>query len=284
MKKSLAIALLVPLLLAGSASAQVKIPDKPRNYVEDLANVINATHERALNGILNELEQKIHVQYIILTVPTTGGVSIEDYSENVAHQKWKLGTKKGTYGFLFTLAVQDKRYRFEVGYDLEGFVTDQYCGRIGREVLVPYLRRNQYSEGIYAANMQVVQRIASEAGITLSGMPNLPRGPQPVRGRRGVGCLSTLFFILMMLLFIGGIGGGRRMGMGGWLLWPMLFGGFGRFGGYGRSGRYGGGSFGGSFGGFGGGGFGSGVGGGGFGGFGGGGGGGFGGGGASGGW
>ena len=270
------LAIVALLLLAAPAFGQVKLPDKPRTYVEDLANVIDASHEQRLNGILQELDQKVRVQYVVLTVPSTNGVPITQYSIELGHNKWQLGQEPGTYGFLFTLAVQDQKYAFDVGRDLEGFVTDQYCGRVGREVLLPYLKQNQYSEGIYQANLRVVQRIASEAGITLTGMPALPRSGQPGR-RRLPGC-SSLVFLLLMMLFIGGMGGGMRRGLGGWLFFPMMLGGFGGRGGYGRSGSYGGGSFGGSFGSFGGG-----VGGG-FGGFGGGGGGGFGGGGASGGW
>lgn len=263
------------LLLTAPLFARVQLPEKPRHYVEDLANVIDTAHEQRLNGILQELEQKTGAQYIILTVPTILRESIEDFAMDVAHNKWKLGQKGKDNGMLFVLAVKERRARFEVGYGFEGFITDQYTGRIGREVLVPYLKRNQYSEGIVQANLQVIQRIATEARVTLTGMPNLPPYQQPAqRSRRLPGC-SSLFFLLMMMLFIGGMGGGMRRGLGGWLLFPMLFGGFGGYGGYGRSGRYGGGGFGGSGGGFGGGGFG---------GFSGGGGGGFGGGGSSVGW
>jgi len=275
MPRNLSRVALVVLLLAAPVFSRVKLPAKPRYYVEDLANVIDASHERQLNGVLQELEQKTGAQYIILTVDTTGGTAIEEFAIELAHDEWKLGQKGKDNGMLFVLAVKDRRWTFQVGYGLEGFITDQSCGRIGRQVLVPYLKQNQYSQGIYEANLHVVQRIAGKAGITLTGMPVLPRSGQP--GRRLPGC-SSLFFLLMMMLFIGGMGGGMRRGLGGWLLFPMLFGGFGRSGGYGRSGSYGGGSFGGSFGSFGGGA------GGGFGGFGGGGGGGFGGGGASGGW
>jgi len=275
MKKALVTPVLVLLLLAGSAPAQVKIPDKPRHYVEDLANVVNANHERSLNGILQELEQKTGAQYIILTVDTTGSTPIAQFSVELAHDKWRLGQAGKDNGMLFVLASADRKYWFTPGRGFEGFLTDNALGRLGRDVLVPYLKRNQYSEGIYQVNLQVVQQIAAEAGVALTGMPNLPRRPQPARrSRRLPGCSSLLFFLLM-ILFIGGMGGGMRRGMGGWLLFPLMFGGFGRHGGYGRSGRYGGGSFGGSFGGFGGGGFG---------GFGGGGGGGFSGGGAGGGW
>jgi len=267
--------ILLVFLSATTLPAQVKLPDKPRDYVEDLANVINPTHERQLNTILLELEQKTGAQYIILTVDTTGGTPIAQFSVELAHNKWKLGQKGKDNGMLFVLAATDRKYWFTPGRGLEGYLTDSSLGRLGRDVLVPYLKRNQYSEGSLVVNLQIAQQIADHAGVALTGMPNLPRSRAPVRrGSRLPGCSSLLFFLLM-LLFIGGLGGGMRRGMGGWLLWPLLFSGFGGHGGYGRSGRYGGGSFGGSFGGFGGGGFG---------GFGGGGGGGFSGGGAGGGW
>lgn len=241
----------------------------PTRYVEDYANVIDAPTERSLNGILQELEQKTGAQYIVLTVETTGGVPIEQFSIELA-EKWQLGQKGKDNGLLFAIAAKDRRYRFEVGYGLEGYVTDQYCGRIGSQVLVPLLKQGNFSQGIYQANLQVVQKIASEAGVTLSGMPKLAPAPvQQPRRRRMMPCCGALPFLLFILLIIGS--GGGRGGMGMWLMLPFLFGGRGFGGGFGRSGSFGGGSFGGGFGGFGGG-------------FGGGGGGGFGGGGASGGW
>jgi uncharacterized protein len=108
----------------------------PRHYVEDYANVVNASHERSLNGILQELEQKTGAQYIILTVETTGGMPIEQFAiEQV--EKWKLGQKGKDNGMLFVLAKNDRKWRFEVGYELEGFITDQLCGRVGRNVIKP---------------------------------------------------------------------------------------------------------------------------------------------------
>jgi len=220
----------------------------PRNYVADYANVINDSDERSLNGVLQELEQKTGAQYIVLTVLSTGGLPIEQFSIELA-EKWKLGQKGKDNGMLFVLAKNDRRWRFEVGYGLEGFVTDQYCTRTGRDVLVPYLKKGDYSRGIYQANMQVIQRIASEAGVSLTGMPKV--APVPVRERRRTGppCCSALPIIIFMLLIFGGAG----RGMGWWFFLPFMMGGFGGHGGYGRSGSFGGGSFGGGFGGFGGG-------------------------------
>ncbi len=220
----------------------------PSHYVEDYANVINSAHEQRLNGILQELEQKTGAQYIILTVETTGGIPIEQSIELA--EKWKLGQKGKDNGMLFVLAKNDRKWRFEVGYGLEGFITDQFCGRVGREVLVPYLRQGNYSEGIYQANLKVVQKISAEAGVTLTGMPRVPpMGAQRRNVRRGLPCCSILPILIFIFLIFGR--GGRGMGL--WFFLPFMFGGFGGHGGYGRSGSFGGGSFGGSFGGFGGG-------------------------------
>jgi uncharacterized protein len=232
--------------LAATGYGRADLP-MPQHYVEDYANVINDSDERSLNGVLQELEQKTGAQYIILTVLSTGGLPIEQFSIELV-EKWKLGQKGKDNGMLFVLAKNDRKWRFEVGYGLEGFVTDQYCGRVGREVLVPYLRKEDYSRGIYEANLQIVRQIATEAGISLTGMPKIT--PVPVRDRRrGLPCCSALPILFFMILIFGGLG----RGMGWWFLLPFIMGGFGGNGGYGRSGSFGGGSFGGGFGSFGGG-------------------------------
>jgi len=243
---NLALTLLILSAATTASYAQANLP-MPKHYVEDYADVINASDERSLNGILQELEQKTGAQYIILTVQTTGGMPIEQFSIELA-EKWKLGQKGKDNGMLFVLAKNDRKWRFEVGYGLEGYVTDQYCGRIGRNVLVPYLQKDDYSQGIYQANLQVIQTIAQEAGVTLTGMPRI--NPVPVRNpSRGVPCCGALPLLFLLLLIFGGLG----RGMGWWFFLPFILGGFGGHGGYGRSGSFGGGSFGGSFGGFGGG-------------------------------
>jgi uncharacterized protein len=254
----------------------------PEHYVDDLANVIQPAQESTLNGVLQELEQKTGVQYIILTVPTTGGIPIAQYSVEVAHNHWKLGQRGKDNGMLFVIAVSDRKYWFTPGRGLEGFLTDSYLGNLGRATLVPYLKQNQYSQGIYAANLEVVRRIADEMHVALTGLPTLPQNApnQGVGSRPGVMpcCMSVLFFLVVVGLIAGMAGGRAGRGGMGWLFWPLLFRGFGGYGGYGRSGSFGGGPFGGGFGGFGG------SSGGGFGHFGGGGGGGFSGGGAGGSW
>ena len=240
--------LTVILVITAVGYAEASLP-RPTRYVQDYANVIDTSTERSLNGILQELEQKTGAQYIVLTVQTTEALPIEQFALEHA-ERWKLGQEGKDNGMLFVLAARDRRYRFEVGYGLEGFVTDQYCGRVGREVLEPYLKRGDYSQGIYQANLQLIQQIASQTGVALTGMPKTR--PVPVRNTRrpGLPCCSALPLLFFMLLIFGGVG----RGLGWWFFLPFMFGGFGGHGGYGRSGSFGGGSFGGGFGSFGGGG------------------------------
>ncbi|MHC5075638.1 MAG: TPM domain-containing protein [Planctomycetota bacterium] len=234
----------VMVLVSGVCFGQADLP-MPRYYVEDYAGIINESDEQLLKGILQELEQKTGVQYIVLTVQTTGGMSIDEYSIGLA-EKWQLGQEGKDNGILFTMAMKERRYRLEVGYGLEGFITDAYCGRVLRLILLPYLRKSEFSRGILETNAQVANRIAKEYNVTLSGMPELRSRPVDGKGgRRAIPCCALLFFFFVFMLFAGGRGAG-------WLFFlPFFWGGFGTGKGYGGS--YGGSSFGGGFGGFGGG-------------------------------
>jgi len=296
MRKSLPLLIAAMILLPVFGAKKFSRPNlaMPEEYVDDLAHVINAEHRHALLGVLRELEQKTGVQYIILTIDSTEGLPIEQFSIELL-DNWKLGQKGKDNGLLFTLALKDRAYRFEVSYGLEGVITDQFAGRVGREVLVPYLKKDEYSQGIYEANLRVIRRLADYYKVTLTGMPTLSRpavNPRPPYGGRSPGpccagpCCGFLVFLFLMMFVFGALRGGRFWP---WLFLPFLLRGFTGQGGHGRSGSYGGGPFGGGFGGFGGGlpgsfgHFGAGTSGG-FGHFGGGGGGSFGGGGASGHW
>lgn len=274
---------LLALLAAVSACSAQDLP-VPRNHVDDRARVISQSFEQQLIAILAELERKTGVQMIVLTVNTTGGVPIGDYALRLS-ERWQLGQKGKDNGALIVVAVKDRKYRFEIGYGLEGILPDSYCGTIGRRYFQPHFRQGNYSEGIYGGVIVLVQRVAKAEDVSIAGAmaaPPPPAGRQYGQrtarsDRRGYAFCSLLplilVFIMLNVLFRRGRAY-RRWGYGhsgSWLTWlllgSMLGGGRRHYGG-----GFGGGGFGGGFGGFGGGSFG------------GGGGGSFGGGGASGGW
>jgi len=247
-------------LTALASLADIPIPETPLNHVVDLAGIIDANVEAGLNRYLLELEQKTTAQMVILTVTSLEGGAIEDISLTVAHDKWKLGQKGKDNGLLLLVSLQDRKYRFETGYGLEGLIPDSLAGSIGREYLVPYFRKGDYSTGITAAALAVINIITDDAGVTIAGMPKL-RTHSGYGSRRSVRRKPTLMgSILSILLFIGLIymfikhprlllfflmmnmlGGGRRGGWGG----GGGFGGGGSFGGGGGGGFGGGGASGG---------------------------------------
>ncbi len=253
----LLISTLILCLITFSAShAEIAIPAGPPNYVVDLAGIIDNNVEAGLDRYLKELEQKTTAQMVILTIKSLEGESMEDFSINVAHNKWKLGQKGKDNGLLLVVSLGDKKYRFETGYGLEGIIPDSLAGSIGRQYLVPYFRKGDYSTGIFKAALAVINIIASDAGVKITGMPKLrTRSAYPYTGtgtKRGkptvAGTIFGILFIigliylfikhprlLIFLLMMNILGGGRR---GGW-------GGGGGFGGGGGGGFGGGGASGG---------------------------------------
>jgi uncharacterized protein len=224
----------------------------------DLAGVVDDGVEMKINGYLQELEQKTTAQVVVFTVDSLDEVPLEDFSLQVA-EKWGLGRGGKDNGLLIVFTMKERKYRFEVGYGLEGILPDSRVGSIGREYIVPYFRKGDYSNGVAAAALVAANVIAQDSGVEITGMPRLRRtdggATRAERGRGGIG--GTILTILFVLGFIYMLIRHPRL-----LLVMLLFSGMGRRGGWSSGGGFGGGG----------------------GGFGGGGGGGFGGGGASGGW
>jgi uncharacterized protein len=243
--------LLLFLLLLFSfaeSSAQVNIPDRPTNYVVDLAGIIDPNVKTNLDHYLLELEQKTTAQMVVLTITSLEGASLEDFSLYVAHDKWKLGQKGKDNGVLLLVSLQDRKYRFEIGYGLEGVLPDSLVGSIGRQYLVPYFQKGDYSTGIFTASLAVISEIAADAGVEITGMPHLrSRSASAGRMRQRKPTLlgsifSILFFIGLIYLFI------KHPRLLLLLIMMNMFGG-GRRGGWSSGGGFGGGSFGGGGGG-----------------------------------
>lgn len=254
--------LLLSLLAAlPGAYAQKKPPAlKPVGYVNDFANVLSQTTKFQLTALCTEVDQKAHAQIAIVTVQSLEGRPIEEFSIELA-SKWGIGPKQSERGVMILLAVEDRRYRFEVGYGLESILPDGKTGGIGREA-VPYLREGNYDAAVRLMTQRVADVIAQDRGVVLTVGTSLP---QPHRGTgqdAQFGLPWHLFFPLAFLAFMiyaaikrsaQPTSRGYRRGRG-WWIGPMMGGG----GGWGGGGFGSGGGGGGGFGGFGGGSFGGG--------------------------
>lgn len=152
---------------AGYESAEV--PALARR-VTDLTATLDAAERARLEASLAALEARKGAQVAILMVPSTYPDSIEAYATRV-FEAWKLGRKGIDDGVLVLVAKDDRRMRIEVGYGLEGTITDIDAGRIIREYMTPAFRQQDYAGGLEAAAQRLVRLIDGEA------LPPPPRDP-----------------------------------------------------------------------------------------------------------
>jgi uncharacterized protein len=191
------IAVAAPILAAGPP-----VPASPPNYVVDLAGVIDDGVEARTNTLLRELEERTTAQVVVLTLPTLEGESLEAFSIDLAHNRWKIGQKGKDNGVLLTLAMQERKYRIEVGYGLEGVLPDSLVGSLGRQVLVPAFRAGDFGGGIAAMAGELATRVAAASGVALSGAPPVAvrRSGRPTAGKPGP--LATVLALLLIPIFI----------------------------------------------------------------------------------
>ncbi|PJI46596.1 MAG: dehydrogenase [Pseudomonas sp.] len=143
--------LLAALLLCWAAvlqAAPVAIPPLSAR-VTDLTQTLDASQRAQLESQLAGLEQRKGAQIAVLLIPTTGEDSIEDYAVR-AFEQWKLGRKGVDDGVLLVVAKNDRALRIEVGYGLEGTITDVQAGRIIRDTIVPHFKTGDFAGGIQA--------------------------------------------------------------------------------------------------------------------------------------
>lgn len=116
-------------------------------YVNDFANVIDPPYESAINDYAAQLEAATTAEIAVLTVDSTQPVSIEEYAVSV-FEKNGIGQRGVDNGLLIVAAIEDRQWRIEVGYGLEGDINDAKAGRIGRTYMTPYFREERYGEGL----------------------------------------------------------------------------------------------------------------------------------------
>lgn len=122
--------------------------------VNDYANVISKNDEQQINEYLTNVENQTGIQIAVLTIPSLKGEDIAAYGVKVA-EKWKLGQKGEDNGALLLVAMEERELRIEVGYGLEGLLTDAKCGLIIRNVIIPEFKDGDYSGGIKKGVMNI---------------------------------------------------------------------------------------------------------------------------------
>ncbi|ERP85420.1 methanol dehydrogenase [Alcanivorax sp. P2S70] len=230
--------LLLSLLLASPLWAAPTFPELSGRVVDE-AGLLTPAQTQSLTQALAGAEQNTSNQVVVVTLSDLQGYDIADYGYQLGRH-WGIGSKDNDNGVLLIVAPNDRKVRIEVGYGLEGSLTDALASVIIQQEILPAFRQGQFYGGIQAGVTAILAAIKGEYAGTRQ-----PR--QKVSGLKALGILAVMIVLTFLLSFGGGGGrGGRR---GGFMFLPMPMGG-GGFGG----GGFGGGGFGGGGGGFGGGG------------------------------
>lgn len=243
--RKIIILFLLPVLLL---DAQVDIPVL-KNYASDFTNTLSGPELGNLNSKLQRFDDSTSNQVVFLMIPSLNGYSLESYTYETA-TKNQIGSKQNNNGVLFFVSKDDRKMRMEVGYGLEGVLTDALTSSIQRNEVRPYFKQGDYYAGISAGINAIISASKGEY-----------KGEGKERGEKGRG--FPFIFIIMLIIFLVSIfskGGrsGKGGGGGGILPWIILgsmtggksssgWGGGGGFGGSGGFGGFsgGGGSFGG---------------------------------------
>jgi uncharacterized protein len=186
----------------GAAEGLVAVPPL-QGRVTDLTGTLEPAQMAALEQTLRDFEARKGTQIAVLILPTTKPEAIEAFALRVVEQ-WKLGRRKIDDGALLLVAKEDRAVRIEVGYGIEGALTDAMTARIISEVITPRFRQGDFHGGV-AAGLNRIMRVLDGEALPAPA----PRGPGSVDGP--IGQAWPVLFVVALVL-----GGVLRKLLGRW--------------------------------------------------------------------
>ena len=185
-----------------------------KSRVNDYAGLLSPTTKRQLETILRDLDQTDSTQIVVLTIRSLEGDSIEDFSMRVV-ESWQVGQKGLDNGALLIISIKDRRIRIEVGYGLEGTLTDLIAGRIIRNVIAPQFKAGNFDQGVIDGVQGMIQVVRGEFKAT-KGVRSPTSRPAPWHG--------NIYSIIVFLFLVNMMGRIRRPlgAASGGILFPIL--------------------------------------------------------------
>jgi uncharacterized protein len=181
------------LVLAATVNASSLEVPRLKGHVNDYAAMLSTASARQLEALLTEFERKESTQIVVLTIPSLQGDSLEDFSIRVA-EAWKIGQKHLDNGAILLIAKKDRKIRIDVGYGLEGRLTDLLAGRIIRNVVAPQFKLGQFDRGITDGVVAMIDVVRGEFSVT-----DAPRQPRQSKTGAPIIVLFALFFLINAL-------------------------------------------------------------------------------------
>src|SRR3989475_1442244 len=195
--------LVAAIVLASGQTAQSPLPP-PTGYVNDYAAVIDQATKQRLETTLANLDHQQQIQFSVVTVDTTGGRDIFDYSLAVA-RGWGIGSKDTQKpSLLLLVAIKDRKYYTQVSRHLEGDLPDGLVGQIQRERLVPAFRAGDYGKGLADTIDVYITTVANKNGFSTD--PIFPAGTNrespDVKSGPGGNPAGVIFIVAAVVIFI----------------------------------------------------------------------------------
>jgi uncharacterized protein len=218
------------ILILASAIA-VAAPTFPAltGRVVDEAGIIPVTLQTELDSKLAQLEAKTTDQFVVVTLKSLGGYDISDYGYQLG-RAWGIGQKGKNNGVILIVAPNEHDVRIEVGYGLEGDLTDAVTKLIIENSILPKFRAGDMAGGISAGVDDIIKVLSGDAATYKERAAQQPKDFSARRpdNQSGGGFAVVLFIFILLIIF-------SRIGR---FWWPWLFlgGGWGSGGGWGGGG------------------------------------------------
>lgn len=153
MKKLLLLTLLSLVFLGQRADAYTS-PGNPSGFVNDFAGILDDGSKQKLETDLTDLEQQTSNEFSVVIIKTLDGDTVENYAHELFIE-WGIGKKDTNRGLLLLIAMDEHKTRFEVGYGLEGTMTDLLTSKIQEQYLAPKFKSGDYAGGVTDTVSQV---------------------------------------------------------------------------------------------------------------------------------
>ncbi|EJI9011575.1 TPM domain-containing protein [Escherichia albertii] len=157
---------LLAFFCSSAFATQTPVPELPK-YVNDLTDTLTNSEVNALTRQIKILAQEKQAQVVVLVVETTGDETIEQYATRV-FDSWKPGDKNRDDGVLLLVAWQDHSVRIEIGYGLEGVITDAQSGQIIRKSIIPAFKNGDLAGGLQKGISDIESRLAGNNLATIT--------------------------------------------------------------------------------------------------------------------
>lgn len=170
-------------------------------YVNDYAGVLTEETKNYIIKTNAELQQKTGAQIVVVTIKSLENTSIEEYATTL-FRNFGIGDAQKNNGVLLLCSTGDRKFRIEVGYGLEGTLTDGKTGRIQDTYIIPYLKNNNYNDGIKNGFNAILNEVTNEYQITISGKENAVKEDSlNINGSIPQVIIYTIVMIISQIIF-----------------------------------------------------------------------------------